>query len=42
MAKSAIIESGVKKRKRRDKGLVDEVAATLILQTYLDGKEKRK
>lgn len=35
MAFQSLIDSGVKKSKRKDKGLVDEVSATLILQSYL-------
>ena len=34
-AKEIILKSGVKKSKRRDKGLVDKVSAVLILQRYL-------
>ena len=34
-AKEKIILAGVKKSKRRDKGLVDKVSAVLILQKYL-------
>ena len=34
-AKEIIFLSGLKKKKRRDKGLVDEVSAVLILQDYL-------
>ena len=34
-AKSIIFQSGVKKKKRRDKALVDQVSAVLILQKYL-------
>ncbi|MEM6964887.1 MAG: Holliday junction resolvase RuvX [Bacteroidota bacterium] len=35
-AKEIILQSGVKKKRRRkDKGLVDEVSAVLILQDYL-------
>lgn len=34
-AKRIILESGVKKKKRRDKSLVDKVSAILILQDYL-------
>jgi putative Holliday junction resolvase len=30
-----MIDSGIKKSKRRDKGLIDEIAATIILQDYL-------
>ena len=35
MAQRAIIEGGVPKMKRRDKGLVDKVSATIILQSYM-------
>jgi putative Holliday junction resolvase len=36
MASQAIIMSGVKKKGRRDKALVDVVSATIILQSYLE------
>ena len=36
MAVQSLVASGVKKKKRKDKGLVDEVSATLILQAYID------
>lgn len=36
LAVRSLVESGVKKKKRKDKALVDEVSATLILQAYLD------
>jgi len=35
MAKDAMLEMGMKKKDRRDKKLVDEIAATIILQEYL-------
>lgn len=35
MAVQTMIDSGLKKKKRRNKALVDEISATLILQTYL-------
>jgi len=35
MAKDAILEMGLKKKDRRDKKIVDEVAATILLQEYL-------
>lgn len=35
-AKQIIIQSGAKKKKRREKGLVDKVAAVLILQSYME------
>ena len=38
MAERAIIEAGVKKMARRDKGLVDKVSASLILQSFLDAE----
>ncbi len=35
MAKDAILQMGLKKKDRRDKKLVDEIAATIMLQEYL-------
>lgn len=35
MAMETLIMSGVKKKKRRNKKLLDEVSATLILQSYM-------
>lgn len=35
MAKSAMLEMGLKKKDRRDKKLVDEIAATIMLQEYM-------
>ena len=35
MAFQTMIDSGLKKKKRRDKGLIDEISATIILQSYL-------
>lgn len=35
MASQAMIDMGLKKSQRRDKGLVDEIAATIMLQEYL-------
>ena len=35
MAKDAMLEMGLKKSQRRDKKLVDEIAATIMLQEYL-------
>ncbi|MDT0675989.1 Holliday junction resolvase RuvX [Autumnicola musiva] len=35
MAFQSMIDSGMKKNKRKDKALVDEISATIILQTYL-------
>ena len=35
IAFQSLIDSGIKKKKRRNKGLIDEVSATIILQDYL-------
>ena len=35
MAVQSMIDGGLKKKKRRDKALVDEISATIILQTWL-------
>lgn len=35
MAAQSLIDGGVSKKKRKQKGLVDEVSATLILQSYM-------
>ncbi|MHC1707829.1 MAG: Holliday junction resolvase RuvX [Bacteroidales bacterium] len=36
MATRAIAESGLKKKDRRDKALIDKVSAVIILQSYMD------
>ena len=36
IAFQSMIDSGLKKKARQDKALVDEVSATLILQSYLE------
>lgn len=36
MASRAMIEMGMKKKDRRNKALVDEIAATMMLQEYLE------
>jgi len=38
MAFQTMIESGLKKKQRRNKALVDEISATIILQSYLYSK----
>ena len=38
MAFKTMIESGLKKKQRQNKGLVDEIAATILLQDYLTRK----
>lgn len=35
MAVRTMIDSGLKKKKRQNKGLIDEISATIILQSYL-------
>lgn len=35
MAKQSMIEMGMKKKQRRNKALVDEIAATIMLQEYI-------
>lgn len=35
MAFQTMIDSGLKRKQRRNKGLVDEISATIILQSYL-------
>jgi putative Holliday junction resolvase len=36
MAFQTMIDGGLKKKQRRDKGLVDKISATIILQSYLE------
>jgi len=38
MAFQTMIDSGLNKKQRRNKALVDEISATIILQTYLSSK----
>ncbi|GAA4281262.1 Holliday junction resolvase RuvX [Gaetbulibacter aestuarii] len=38
MAFQSMIDSGLKKKQRKNKALVDEISATLILQSYLYSK----
>jgi putative Holliday junction resolvase len=42
IASRAIRESGLKKKERQDKGLVDQVSAVLILQSYMEAIESRR
>lgn len=39
IAKQSLIESGAKKKVRRDKSNIDKISATLILQSYLAAKD---
>lgn len=38
MASAAITQSGKKKKDRQQKGLIDTVSATIILQSYMDSR----
>jgi putative Holliday junction resolvase len=38
MAKDAMLEMGMKKMQRRNKALVDEIAATIMLQEYMQSR----
>lgn len=38
MAKQSMLEMGLKKKDRRNKALVDEIAATIMLQEYLQAR----
>ncbi len=38
MAFQTLIDSGLKKKQRQNKGLIDEIAATILLQDYLTRK----
>lgn len=38
MALQSMIDSGIKKKQRQNKAMVDEISATLILQSYLNRK----
>ena len=39
LAHKAMLEGGLKKKKRQDKALVDEISAVIILQSYLESKK---
>lgn len=38
MASATILQSGLRKEKRKDKALVDTISATILLQDYLSSK----
>jgi putative Holliday junction resolvase len=40
MAFQTMIDSGLKKKQRQNKALIDEISATIILQSYLYGLKK--
>jgi|TARA_B100000768_G_C10931630_1_gene229860 putative Holliday junction resolvase len=39
IAFKTMVDAGLKKKKRSNKGLIDQISATLILQSYLDYKK---
>lgn len=41
LAHRTMLEAGLKKKERQNKALVDEISATIILQTYLEMKRYR-
>ena len=38
IAHQAMIDGGLKKKSRQNKALVDEISATIILQSYMDSR----
>ncbi len=42
MAVQAMVSGGLPKQKRKDKGMIDQVSATIILQGYLDKLNRSK
>tara|TARA_B100000902_G_C27248733_1_gene884033 strand:+ start:178 stop:309 length:132 start_codon:yes stop_codon:yes gene_type:complete len=40
MALNSLIQTGAKKKTRKDKAVIDEISATLILQFYLTSNYK--
>lgn len=39
LAHKAILDGGLKKKKRQEKALIDEISAVIILQAYLESKK---
>ena len=39
LAHQAMLDGGLKKKARQDKAMVDEISATIILQSYLESKK---
>ena len=39
LAHRAMIDGGLKKKARQNKALVDEISATIILQSYMDSRK---
>lgn len=41
LAHRAMIDGGLRKKDRRDKALVDEISATIILEDYMSARQKK-
>jgi putative Holliday junction resolvase len=41
LAQRAMLDGGLKKKKRQNKALVDQVSAVIILQSYLESKKNK-
>lgn len=41
MAQQTMLESGISKKARRDKGTVDRISATILLQGWLEQRQRR-
>lgn len=41
MAKQTMIDSGLKKKARQNKALVDEISATIILQSFMESQNNK-
>jgi putative Holliday junction resolvase len=42
IAQKAILDSGIGRMARRNKALVDEVSATIILESFMDSKQYKE
>ncbi len=42
LAHKAMLDGGLHKKKRQDKALVDEISATIILQSYLESSRRKR
>tara|TARA_B100000902_G_C27214081_1_gene866025 strand:+ start:775 stop:1197 length:423 start_codon:yes stop_codon:yes gene_type:complete len=42
LASQVIMDSGLKRRRRRNKSIIDKISATIILQSYLELKSYQK
>ena len=42
LAHKAMLDGGLHKKKRQDKALVDEISATIILQSYLEFSRRKR